>query len=62
MARKGVTKNEFNIRIQSKVHPSIFHTARVDLNCYERMPNEKEIMNRVFKQQCLKTKTKNEKS
>lgn len=61
MAERGVTKNGFNIRIESKVHPSIFHTARVDLNCYEKMPKEKEIMNEVKKQWSLNTESKSKK-
>lgn len=37
----NITK--YNVKIKSKIHPSIYHTVRVDLRCYERMPDEKTL-------------------
>lgn len=44
MEKEKVKKHEFNIKIKSKIHPSIFHTAQIDLECYERMPRENEMI------------------
>lgn len=34
-----------NLKIQSKIHSEIYHTVKINLFCYERMPSE-EAMNR----------------
>lgn len=36
----------FDVKIKSKVHPSVYHKIRVDLHCYERMPDEKILTNK----------------
>lgn len=43
--KQKMQRNQTNhyIKIKSKVHPSIYHMAQVDLQCYERMPGETEF-------------------
>lgn len=41
--------NEFPIQIKSKVHPHIYHMAYIDLYCYEKMPNEKQLKPKAHK-------------
>lgn len=45
MHKNRTDKNQtvFDVKIKSTVHPNVFHTIRIDLHCYERMPDEKNL-------------------
>lgn len=45
MHKNGVNKIEkkFHIKIRSKIHPDIFHTIEINLQCNETMPGEEEL-------------------
>lgn len=49
----------FDTKIKSKLHPDIYHTVRINLHCYERMPDEKSLM-KQNKQQKITFKRKKE--
>lgn len=50
---------KYKIKIKSKIHPDIYHTAYIDLHCYEKMTKEKETNRKVkINLYCYKKLTK----
>lgn len=45
----------FDVKIKSKIHPSIYHTAQVDLHCYEQMPSERTLSDQKKSKTGIKT-------
>ena len=55
-------ESQYLLKMKSKVHPSIYHTIKIDLHCYENMPNEKTIQNLKKLDQTMKKDKNNEKN
>lgn len=36
---KETKKYKYDIKIRSKIHPSIFHIIKINLKCYEKLSN-----------------------
>lgn len=36
---KETKKYKYDIKIRSKIHPSIFHIIKINLKCYEKLTN-----------------------
>lgn len=41
--KSNKNRTKYNLNVRSKIHPEIYHTALIDLHCYEQIPKEKTI-------------------
>lgn len=41
--KKRGKSTKYDVKVKSSLHPNIYHVVRVDLHCYEQMPDEKTL-------------------